>query len=117
MLVDESDKNVSAFLTSKEISEISKLRQDSAVIGYVLVSPDGEQIEANGVPDNAAAVFANIFDMSASIGAEFGEDSEGALIILESKAVEVICIGLSSAKAVIFRRTASKSGGGLRSVI
>lgn len=115
MLLDQENANISAFLNSRETAEINRLKQDDAVIGYVLMSPDGEELESSGLPDGASAVFANVFDMANDLGEELGEADVQPLTILESDTAEIFCINFSSARAVVMRRKPLK-GGGLRSV-
>ena len=116
MLPSHSENNVSTFLNSKEAAEIERLKKDDAVIGYILISPEGDEIESSSMPESSCAVFANVFDMAQGLGEELGEYEAQPLTILESATTEIFCINFASARAVILRRKAGKHTGGLRSV-
>ena len=116
MVPNEKNQSVSSFLTPQELAEFAKLRRDPDVTGYALIGFDGEEIDSSGVWDTTVPVFANIFDLADGLGGEFGEERSASMVILESGALEVVGLTLSSAKAVIVRRKAAKPREGLRSV-
>lgn len=104
-------------LTSEETIELARIQKDSAVIGYAIISFEGEEIETSGAWSHLLApVFANIFDLVDNFGEEFGESDTCPMVIIDSDDFEVAGVLLSSCRAVFIRRKQRRTPDGLRSV-
>ena len=115
--VHERTNNIARFLTSDETIEMARIQKDDSVIGYALLSMDGEEIESSGAWRSVLApVFANIFDLVQNFGEEFGERDKSPMILFDSEDFEVAGVSLSSARAVFLRRKEKRSTDALRSV-
>lgn len=105
------------FLTPEETSELAQIQRDPSVIGYALITNKGAEIEANGMfREMSAPVFANMFDLATRLGSDFGEPDSTPLIFMESSNIDIACVSLSTARAVIVKRKVAKAARGLRSV-
>jgi len=101
----ERTNSTARFLTSEETIEMARIQQDDSVIGYALLSLDGEEIESSGAwKSKLAPVFANVFDLVENFGEEFGERQRCPMVLLDGKDHEVAGVLLSSARAVFLRR-------------
>ena len=111
------NNTVRQFLTPQESAELARIRQDTTVIGFALISFDGIEIESSGVfKDFAAPIFANIFDIADQIGEEFGALDTCPMLFMESPDFEIAGVTMSSAKAIIIKRKQRPVAEGLRSV-
>ena len=116
-MAQNAPRNVGRYLTSEEAVELARIQADNSVIGYALMTMDGDEIESSGAwKSMLAPVFANVFDLADQLGTEFGEEEDCPVIFAESPDFEVAGIVLTSAKAVILKRKQKKTGEGLRSV-
>lgn len=116
-MLNDAALNVGRHLTSQETIELARIQHDSSVIGYAVLTLDGEEIEASGAWSSMLApVFANVFDLADKIGEEFGEEDTCPMTFMESPDFEVAGLLLTSAKVVIIKRKQKRMGGGLRSV-
>ncbi len=105
------------FLTSEEAVELARIQKDSSVIGYALLSFDGEEIESSGAWSSMLApVFANVFALADRLGDELGETDGSPMMFAESAEFEVAGIMLTQARAVVIKRKHKSAAGGLRSV-
>lgn len=107
------------FLTAEETTELARIQRDPSVVGYAVLTPQGEEIEAGGIwRETIAPIFANVFDLANKIGEEFGESEPFEVLVMESGEYEVAGLSLSRARAVIVKQNgrASVAPGGLRSV-
>ena len=48
MVSQENTDNVARFLSSEETVELARIQKDSSIIGYALLSLEGEEIESGG---------------------------------------------------------------------
>lgn len=116
-MMENAPRNVGRYLTSEEAVELARIQADNSVIGYALLTMDGDEIESSGAwKSMLSPVFANIFDLSDQLGTEFGEETDCSVVVAESPDFEVAGIMLTSAKAVVIKRKQKKAGEGLRSV-
>ena len=116
-MLKEARKDVGRYLTSEEAVELARIQKDNSVIGYALLTMDGDEIESSGAWSSLLApVFANIFDVADNLGEEFGEEEPCPILFMESPDFEVAGIMMASAKAVIIKRRPKRTGEGLRSV-
>lgn len=116
-MLNSTTEVVGRHLTSQETVELARIQKDDSVIGYALLTLDGEEIESSGAwRSMLAPVFANVFDLADKIGEEFGEEDTCPMTFMESPDFEVAGLLLTSAKAVIIKRKQKKTGEGLRSV-
>lgn len=117
MSSDQETSTVRQFLTPQESAELLRVRQDSSVIGFTLISFDGIEIESSGAfREMSGAIFANIFDIADQIGEEFGSVDTCPMLFMESADLEVAGITMSSSRAVIIKRKQKRTVEGLRSV-
>ncbi len=115
--VHERTNSTARFLTPEETIEMARIQKDDAVIGYALLSLDGEEIESSGAwKSKLAPVFANVFDLVANFGEEFGERQTCPMVLLDGKEHEVAGVLLSSARAVFLRRKVQKATDALQIV-
>lgn len=113
----ERTNSAARFLTSEETIEMARIQKDESVIGYALLSLDGEEIESSGAwKSKLAPVFANVFDLVANFGEEFGERRTCPMVLLDGKDHEVAGVLLSSARAVFLRRKEPRTTDVLRPV-
>ncbi|MFK7941881.1 MAG: hypothetical protein AB8B85_03040 [Paracoccaceae bacterium] len=109
--------SVDRYLTSEETVELARVQQDDSVIGYALLTLDGEEIQSGGAwKTMLGPVFGNVTDLADKIGEEFGETDACPVAMIESPEFEVACILLSSARAIIIKRKPRRKPEGLRSV-
>ena len=72
-MAQNAPRNVGRYLTSEEAVELARIQADNSVIGYALMTMDGDEIESSGAwKSMLAPVFANVFDMADQLGTEFG---------------------------------------------
>lgn len=115
--IHERTNAVARFLTPEETIEMARIQKDNSVIGYALLSLDGEEIESSGEWKSVLApVFANIFDLARNFGEEFGELDGCPMVLLDSGEYEVAGVALSASRAVFLRRKDKRSADVLRSV-
>ena len=115
--VHDRTNSTARFLTPEETIEMARIQKDDSVIGYALLSLDGEEIESSGAWKSVLApVFANIFDLVENFGEEFGEREKCPMVLLDSKEYEIAGVLLSTARAVILRRKEKRSADVLRRV-
>lgn len=96
---------VARYLTSEETIEVARIQQAPNVIGYAMITMDGTEIEASGAfKDVLGPVMANIFQLVAQLGQEFGEQDATPTILLESPAYEVAAVQLTRVRAVFVKR-------------
>ena len=115
--MDSNEATVAQFLTAAESKELKRIKENASVIGFALISQDGNELEASGAfEQESAAVFANIFDVADRMGEEFGADNGCPVLFLESADLEVAGVSMSSARAVIVKRKQARRSGDLRSV-
>lgn len=113
----QKQERVGRFLTSEEAIELARIQKDNSVVGYALLTFDGEPIEASGAWSTMLGpVFANIFDMADRMGIEFGEEEGCQMLFTESPDFEIAGIQLSRSRAIVIKRKIKRSGEGLRSV-
>ena len=116
-MLNEARKDLGRYLTSEEAVELARIQKDNSVIGYALLTLDGQEIEASGAWSSMLGpVFANVFDVADKLGEEFGEEEPCPIAYMESPDFEIAGIMMASAKAVIIKRKAKRTGEGLRSV-
>ena len=107
------DEPVEGLLTEVEIEELSKIRAEPGVVGYLLFRDDGVQLAAeNVVNDDLVPIFANAFDLADAIGGDLGETGGAPAIYFESAAYEIAALRLSSCNAVIVRQKPKGLSGG-----
>jgi hypothetical protein len=117
MSLSEEPLEAQDFLTPEETSELAAIQRDASVIGYALITNKGAEIEANGMfREMSAPVFANVFDLATKLGSDFGEPEAKPLLFLESGEIDIACVSLTSARAIIVKRKGAKVAKGLRSV-
>lgn len=117
MSIFESDKPAARYLTTQETIELARIQKDPNVIGYALLTLDGEELEASGNWSSMIApVFANAFDLADRIGDEIGEQDVHPMLFVESPDFEVSAVTMTSARAVIIKRKLKNLREGLRSV-
>ncbi len=110
-------QNTGRYLTSEETVELARIQQDDSVIGYALLTLDGDEIETGGAwRSMLGPVFSNIVDLADRIGEDFGEDDLCPLTFMESPDFEVAGLLLSSARVIIIKRKPKRKAEGLRSV-
>jgi hypothetical protein len=113
----QNHARVGRFLTSEEAVELARIQKDNSVIGYAVLTFDGEPIESSGAWSTMLGpVFANIFDISDRMGQEFGEEDGCQMLFTESPDFEIAGIQLSRARAIVIKRKVKRTGEGLRSV-
>lgn len=116
-MISEVPKSVERYLTSEETIELARIQQDPSVMGYALLTIEGEEIQSGGSwKSMLGPVFANVMDLADKAGEEFGETDPCPMAILESTDFEVACVLLSSARAIIIKRKPRRKAEGLRSV-
>ena len=116
-MISEPSKSVERYLTSEETVELARIQQDTSVMGYSLLTLEGEEIQSGGAwKAMLGPVFANVMDLADKAGEEFGEADPCPMAILESPDFEVACVLLSSARAIIIKRKPRRKAEGLRSV-
>ena len=116
-MLNKPKPNLGQYLTSEEAVELARIQKDNSVIGYALLTLDGEEIEASGAWSSMLApVFGNVFDVSDKLGDEFGEQDSSPIMMLESTDFEVAGVLLTGARAVIIKRKVKNNREGLRSV-
>ena len=116
-MLNEARKDVGRYLTSEEAVELARIQKDNSVIGYALLTMEGDEIESSGAWSSMVApVFANVFDVADKLGEELGEEEPCPVLFMESPDFEIAGIMMASAKAVIIKRKVKRSGEGLRSV-
>ena len=116
-MLNEARNDVGRYLTSEEAVELARIQKDNSVIGYALLTLDGDEIESSGAWSSMLGpVFANVFDVADKMGEEFGEDDDCPIVFMESPDFEIAGIMMASAKAVIIKRKSKRTGEGLRSV-
>ncbi|MEM7057003.1 MAG: hypothetical protein AAF557_05395 [Pseudomonadota bacterium] len=103
--VHDRTNSTARFLTPEETIEMARIQKDDSVIGYALLSMDGEEIESSGAWKSVLGpVFANIFDLVENFGEEFGERQKCPMVLLDGKEFEIAGVLLSSARAIFLRR-------------
>lgn len=116
-MLSEIPRSASRYLTSEETVELARIQQDDSVIGYALLTLEGEEIQAGGAwLSMAGPVFGNVTDLADQLGEELGEADICPIAMLESPEFEVACVLLSSARAIIIKRKPRRKAEGLRSV-
>lgn len=116
-MLSEVPRSASRYLTSEETVELARIQQDDSVIGYALLTLDGEEIQSGGAwMSMLGPVFGNVTDLADQIGEDLGEDDICPMALIESPEFEVACVLLSSARAVIIKRKPRRKAEGLRSV-
>ncbi len=116
-MTDGSRERLGRALTSDETIELAQIQKDPAVVGYALLTLDGDEIEASGAwRSMIAPVFANIFMAVDRIGKELGDEEPCPTLFADSPDFEVAGIRLSNARVLIVKRKNRRSGEGLRSV-
>ncbi len=119
-MIGEQSQKLTDYLTAEETTELAKIQRDPLVVGYAVLTPQGEEIEAGGIWRNLISpIFANVFDIANKIGAELGEDTPIEILVMESGEYEVAGLSLLRARAVIVKQKGGATatvGGGLRSV-
>ena len=116
-MLTELPQGPSTYLTSRETVELARIQQDPSVIGYALLTLDGDEIESGGAWSSMLGpVFANVFDLADQIGETFGEEDICPIAFMESPDFEVAGLLLTSAKAIILKRKQKRKAEGLRSV-
>ncbi|MEL6478489.1 MAG: roadblock/LC7 domain-containing protein [Pseudomonadota bacterium] len=114
---NDTSQNVSRFLTSEETVELARLQQDNSVLGYCLLSMEGEEITSTGLwHDLIAPIFANVVDLADRVGEEFGEQESCSRLTIENKTFEVTSVTLSACRAIVVKRKQPRKTEGLRSV-
>lgn len=116
-MLSEAPKSADKYLTSEETIELARVQQDPSVIGFALLTLDGDEIQSGGQWSSMLGpVFGNVTDLADNVGEEFGETEACPMTILESPDFEVACVLLSSARAIIIKRKTKRKSEGLRSV-
>jgi len=117
-MIGEEGQKLSDFLTPEETTELAKIQRDPLVVGYAVLTHQGEEIEAGGIWRGLIApIFANVFDLANKIGAELGEDQPIEILVMESGEYEVAGLSLLRARAIIVKQKGGAAAtGGLRSV-
>ena len=110
-------KDVVRFVTAEEAVELARIQKDSSIIGYALMTFEGDEIESSGVwSATLAPVFANVFDIADKLGEEIGEEDTCPMVYLERPDFEIVGILMSAARAVVSKRKHKHGAEGLRSV-
>jgi hypothetical protein len=119
-MIGEPGQKLADYLTAEETTELAKIQRDPLVVGYAVLTHQGEEIEAGGIWRNEISpIFANVFDIANKIGAELGEDAPIEILVMESGEYEVAGLSLLRARAVIVKQKGgapASATGGLRSV-
>lgn len=116
-MLKQMPHSAARYLTSEETVELARIQQDSSVIGYAILTLEGDEIEAGGAWSSMLGpVFSNIIDLADRIGEEFGEDDICPIALMESPDFEVAGVLLSSARVIIIKRKSRRKPEGLRSV-
>ncbi|MEM1299292.1 MAG: hypothetical protein AAGH68_08410 [Pseudomonadota bacterium] len=116
-MLSEIPRASSRYLTSAETVELARIQQDNSVIGYALLTLDGDEIQSGGAWSSMLGpVFGNITDIADQLGEDLGEDDICPMAIFESPDFEVACLLLSSARVIIIKRKPRRKAEGLRSV-
>ena len=103
-MFEGEDRSIQALLTEPEFAELTKIRNESGVIGYALIDQAGSNLASDNLDMEALGpIFANAFDIANDIGSELGEAHECPALFLESAAYELAAIRLSKCSAVIVR--------------
>ena len=103
-MFEGEDRSVQAILTEPEYAELTKIRQESGVVGYALIDQTGGNLASDNLNMEALGpIFANAFDIASAIGTELGEAQDCPALFLESATYELAAIRLSSCSAVIVR--------------
>lgn len=113
---EDRKAGVTALLTAAEQAEMAKLKQEPMIVGHAVFTKEGEEIEAEGVWDETAPIFANVFDLADRIGKELGEERDCRVVVADNPEFELSAIALTAAHAVVLKRKSRTSVGGLRSV-
>lgn len=116
-MLSQAQQNVGRYLTSEETVELARIQQDNSVIGYALLTLEGDEIESGGAWSSMLGpVFSNVVVLADRIGEEFGEQDICPMVLMESPDFEVAGVVLSSARAIIIKRKPKRKAEGLRSV-
>lgn len=117
LVLHEKTNSIGRFLTSEETIELARIQKDNSVIGYALLTPDGQEIESSGAwKDMLGPVFANVSDLADQMGRELGETDTCPMMVIESADFEVACVLLSSVRAIFIRRKTKDIRHGLRTI-
>ena len=68
---------------------------------------EGTAVESKGVGETAIAVFANIFEQTAKIGAELGEAMPRPSIMFSGREMELIALPLANANVLVLKEKAT----------
>lgn len=105
VVVHQHTNRAARYLTSEETIEVARIQKTPNVIGYALITMDGTQIEASGAfKDVLGPVMANIFQVTALLGQEFGERETTPMVLLESPDYEVAAVQLTRVRAIFIKR-------------
>lgn len=116
-MLSEVPREANRYLTSEETIELARIQQDDSVIGYALLTMDGDEIQSGGAWSSMLGpVFGNVSDIADQMGEEFGEGELCPIAMFESPDFEVACLLLSSARAILIKRKPRRKAEGLRSV-
>ena len=119
-MMGNQGQTLADYLTAEETTELAKIQRDPLVVGYAVLTLQGEEIEAGGIWRSLISpIFANVFDIANKIGAELGEEGAIEILVMESGEYEVAGLSLQRARAVVVKKKASapvSTAGGLRSV-
>lgn len=86
-----------------ELQELNALIDQNRVVGVSILDEDGAAVQADGLSEQAVAVFANILDHTRKIGLELGENTRPTLM-LSGSGLEVGGLPLMNANALIVRK-------------
>ncbi|MEM1277037.1 MAG: hypothetical protein AAGH74_10975 [Pseudomonadota bacterium] len=104
-------------LTPEETTELARIQRDPLVVGYMMLTHDGEEIEVSGDwRETGAPIFANAFDLVDRVGSEFGEDTACPIFQIEGPVYDVTGFMLSATRIVIVSRKQKGITRELRSV-
>lgn len=86
-----------------ERQELNDLVDHASVVGFSILSQDGEALQADGLSERAVAALSTICDQTHKLGLELGEQTRPS-VMLSGAGLEVGALPLVNASAVIVRR-------------
>lgn len=110
----KADQGPPAFfdqLTEAEQQEFTTESGNVSNAGYILMDAEGETLASEGVGEESAAVFANLFDVSSALGEELGQ-SEHFTSTVENRGFEITCRRWSASRFVYLRSKGGNMIGG-----
>lgn len=100
-------KPVKGLIDESEVTEVKSILNDDNVVGYSIFDAEGSAVDTKGVGETAIAVFSNIFEQTAKIGAELGEAAPRPSVMFTGREMELVALPLANANVLVLKEKSS----------